>query len=232
MSKLVIHFVTDYVCPYCIAAKIPLMKAASERDVEIQWHPYELTTTDKEPVDTWHDEARKVKWAGDLLPFCREQGLDVHIPPHVVPRPYTHLAFLGYHYACDHGKGEEYNTRMYELYFCEEKNIGDIKVLRSCAQSLGMDGADFEDAVLSGKYEARQKEADRFAKKDLKVHGVPAIWIGETRVSNTLLNAEEYGALIDKIIAGQDAAQTEGGDVCGENGCGEPSPACGEDGCH
>ena len=28
MSNLSIRFVTDYVCPYCIAAKIPLMRAA------------------------------------------------------------------------------------------------------------------------------------------------------------------------------------------------------------
>lgn len=231
MSKLTIRFVTDYVCPYCIAAKIPLMKAAETRDVEIQWLPYELTTTDKEPVDTWHDEVSKAKWAAGLLPFCEEQGLNVHIPPHVVPRPYTHLAFMGYHYACDHGKGEAYNTRMYELYFGEEKDIGDMKVLRAEAEALGMDGADFENEVLSGKYEARQKEADRYAKEELHVRGVPSIWIGETKVLNALMSAEEYGALIDEIIAGQDAEQADGGAVCGPDGCGEPVFGCGPDGC-
>ena len=48
---------------------------------------------------------------------------------------------------------------------------------------------------------------------------------------NALMSAEEYGALIDEIIAGQDAEQADGGAVCGPDGCGEPVFGCGPDGC-
>ena len=89
--------------------KIPLMRAAQKRGIPIEWMPFELTTTDKPPVDTWNDPVRREKWAATLIPFCEQQGMSFHFPPHVIPRPYTNLAFMGWYYACEHGKGEEYN---------------------------------------------------------------------------------------------------------------------------
>ena len=240
MSNLTIRFVTDYVCPYCIAAKIPLMRAAKKRGIPIEWMPFELTTTDKPAVDTWNDPVRREKWAATLVPFCEKQGMSFHFPPHVIPRPYTNLAFMGWYYACEHGKGEEYNSRMYELYFAEEKNIGDIKVLSAEAASLGMDAADFEQAVLSGRYSEKLAEANRYARQELGVTHVPTVWIGETRVLNALMSEEEYGELIDQLLAGDDASQqeNEGGFGCGPDGCNFPGGAedaapsgCGPDGC-
>lgn len=238
MSNLSIRFVTDYVCPYCIAAKTPLMRAAQKRGIPIEWMPFELTTTDKPPVDTWNDPVRREKWATTLIPFCEQQGMSFHFPPHVIPRPYTNLAFMGWYYACEHGKGEEYNNRMYQLYFAEEKNIGDIKVLSAEAAALGMDAADFEQAVLSGRYSERLAEANRYARETLGVTHVPTVWIGETQVLNALMSEEEYGELIDQLLADGDAVQqqTEGSFGCGPDGCNfggtdDSASGCGPDGC-
>lgn len=219
MAKLTIRFVTDYVCPYCIAAKVPLMQAVQGRDVEIQWMPLELTAPGKPQVDTYHDEVRKAKWAKELLPFCAAQGLDVHIPPHVVPRPYTHLAFMGYYYACEHGCGETYNTRMYQLYFAEEQDIGSMDVLKREAAALGMDPEDFEKALLSGMYEARLAEANRYAREELHVKSVPTVWIGDTQILDPLMSAEDYAQIIDVILEGLDAQQGGSFTGCGPDGC-------------
>ena len=241
MSNLTIRFVTDYVCPYCIAAKIPLARAAQKRGIPIEWIPFELTTTDKPAVDTWNDPVRREKWAATLVPFCEKQGMSFHFPPHVIPRPYTNLAFMGWYYACEQGKGEEYSSRMYELYFAEEKDIGDIRVLSAEAAALGMDAADFEEAVLSGRYSEKLARSNRYARQELGVTHVPTVWIGETRVLNALMSEEEYGELIDQLIAGDGADQQEndGSFGCGPDGCRFPGGAqqdtapsgCGPDGC-
>lgn len=241
MSNLTIRFVTDYVCPYCIAAKIPLARAAQKRGIPIEWIPFELTTTDKPAVDTWNDPVRREKWAATLVPFCEKQGMSFHFPPHVIPRPYTNLAFMGWYYACEQGKGEEYSSRMYELYFAEEKDIGDIRVLSAEAAALGMDAADFEEAVLSGRYSEKLARSNRYARQELGVTHVPTVWIGETRVLNALMSEEEYGELIDQLIAGDGADQQEndGSFGCGSDGCRFPGGAqedtapsgCGPDGC-
>ena len=57
---------------------------------------------------------------------CAQLGLDMKLPPNIVPRPYTRLAFQGWYYACDHGMGDAYNERMYRAYFIDELDIGDI----------------------------------------------------------------------------------------------------------
>ena len=53
--SLKIQFVTDYVCPYCMVAKVPFMQAIQGKDVEVEWIPYELTQEPDERIDTYHD---------------------------------------------------------------------------------------------------------------------------------------------------------------------------------
>jgi predicted DsbA family dithiol-disulfide isomerase len=44
--------------------------------------------------------------------------------PKVSPQPHTHLAFEGYQYAKEYGKGNEYNHRVLEAFFVEGQDIG------------------------------------------------------------------------------------------------------------
>ncbi len=56
-----ILFVTDFVCPYCLVAKVALEEALKETGIEacIQVQPLELTPEPVGRVDTCHDEVRK-----------------------------------------------------------------------------------------------------------------------------------------------------------------------------
>ena len=81
-----ITFVSDYVCPYCLVAKEAMLRAVQELGIkpEITWHPFELTVEPKPRVDTYHDEERKAHYQVLKEP-CRELGLDMKLPPAVVP---------------------------------------------------------------------------------------------------------------------------------------------------
>lgn len=59
--SLKIQSVTDYVCPYCMVAKVQFMQAIQGKDVEVEWIPYELTQEPDEQIDTYHNEVRKEK---------------------------------------------------------------------------------------------------------------------------------------------------------------------------
>ena len=85
-----ILFVTDFVCPYCLVAKVALEEALRETGLEAQVRvqPLELTPEPKERVDTCHDEERK-KHYQILVEPARALGLDMKLPPAVCPRPYT-----------------------------------------------------------------------------------------------------------------------------------------------
>ena len=116
-----ILFVTDFVCPYCLVAKEALDQSLRELGLEakISLQPLELTEEPNPRVDTCHDEKRKAHYQVLVEP-CRQMGLDMKLPPNVCPRPYTRLAFEGYFYAQEQGRGEVYGDKVYRAYFIDE----------------------------------------------------------------------------------------------------------------
>ena len=210
-----ILFVTDYVCPYCLVAKRALEKALEklEMEAEIVCHPFELTPEPRPRVDTYHDAVRKARYQVLEEP-CRALGLDMKLPPRVIPRPYTRLAFEGWFYACDHGRGDEYNDLVYRAYFLEEQDIGQLPVLAALAEKAGLDAADFTRALEDGTYTAKEKEAVRYAREELKPRGVPTIYIDDRQITLSDYTAEEMVRILN------DSAFCAGtGSFCGPDGC-------------
>ena len=210
-----ILFITDYVCPYCLVAKVALEQAleATGLEANITYQPLELTPEPRERVDTWNDPRRRAGYKVLEEP-CKKLDLPMKLPPHVIPRPYTRLAFEGWYFACDHGKGDQYADAMYRAYFMEELDIGDMAVLSSIAARLGLDADAFTAALEAGTYSKAEKEAVDYARNVLKPTGVPTIYIDGKKVELTEYTTEEMIRLL------QGASGSEGGFCCGEHGCG------------
>lgn len=209
-----ILFVSDYVCPYCLVAKEALRRALEKLGVEAKIinQPFELTPEPRERVDTYHDQRRREGYQVLVEP-CRQLGLDMKLPPKVIPRPYTRLAFEGWYYACDHGKGESYNDLVYRAYFLQELDIGDRSVLASLAEQAGLDGADFTKALEEGRYTEKERQAVRYAREVLKPQGVPTIIVDGRRLSlKDYTESEMLQALNDAAFSAQ-------GHFCGPEGC-------------
>ena len=211
-----ILFISDYVCPYCLVAKEALKQALQETGVEanITWQPYELTREPKPQVDTYNDESRRKKYVVLVEP-CKQLGLDMKLPPKVVPRPYTRLAFEGWFFACDNGRGDEYNDAVYKAYFIDEQNIGDVEVLTALAEKVGLDGAAFKAALENGTYTEVEKAAVEYARNELKPTGVPTIYINGEKVAVAEYTKDE----IIRILSEQVPAEEVFGFSCSEDGC-------------
>lgn len=210
-----ILFLTDYVCPYCLVAKEALRQAldALELEAHITYQPYELTPEPRERVDTWHDERRRAGYQVLVEP-CRQLGLDMKLPPKVIPRPYTRLAFEGWFYACDHGCGDRYNDAVYRAYFIDEQDIGEISVLAQLAARVGLDADDFAAALCAGTYTAQEKAAVQYTREVLQPKGVPTIYIDGNKVSLSAYTKQEMMRILS------DAAFSAGpGMFCGPDGC-------------
>ena len=209
-----ILFISDYVCPYCLVAKEALDRALEKMGVQahITYQPYELTPEPKERVDTYHDQRRRANYQ-ILEEPCRQLELPMKLPPKVVPRPYTRLAFEGWYYACDHDKGEEYNDLVYRAYFIEEQDIGRIDVLAGLAQRAGLNPADFTQALEAGTYTQRERQAVQYAREVLKPQGVPTIFVDGRKLNlNDYTEAEMLQTLNDAAFSAQ-------GHFCGPDGC-------------
>jgi len=197
-----ILFVTDYVCPYCLVAKEALKEALEESGMEarITIQPFELTQEPAPRVDTCHDAERRTRYQVLKEP-CRQLGLDMKLPPQVCPRPYTRLAFEGFFYAQEQGKGEEYSDQVYRAYFIDEKDIGDLEVLCTLAASLGLDKEDFRQALTEGIYQEQEKEAVRYSREELKVKVIPAVYVNGKQIELEAYTKEEMVRLLRKAAA-------------------------------
>lgn len=192
-----ILFVTDFVCPFCIVEKENLKLVLKElgQEAKLQILPFELTEEPKERVDTCHDEKRKEHYK-ILEEPAKELGLDAKFPPNVCPRPYTRLAFEGLFYAEEKGLADEYADAMYHAYFVDEQDIGDMEVLCSLAEQVGLDKEEYREVLLQGKYTAKEKEANAHSKQTLGVTSVPTIYVnGEKLPVKEFTKAELKGIL-------------------------------------
>lgn len=182
---------SDFVCPYCYVLEAFINQARQELDIEIEYLPFELSEPPAPQVDTYNDTERRSRYARELEPLCQKTGLNMCLPPNVVPRPYTRLAFQGLYIARQLGLEEAYCHRIFKAYFEEERDIGDLQELVSLAAEAGLDAAAFRAALESGQWEAEEREAVRYAKQDLKVQSVPTVFLGEHRLEGGAQSAEE-----------------------------------------
>jgi predicted DsbA family dithiol-disulfide isomerase len=162
--------------------------------------PFELRP---EPQPTLRPEGDYLQraWSQSVYPLARRMGVPI-VLPEVSPQPHTHLAFEGYQFAKEHGKGNDYNLRVLEAFFRDGKDIGDVGVLTRLAGEVGLDSHGFGEALQSRKYREAHREALRHAYERAGVSGVPMFVIGD-RVLTGLQDRETLEAVIEKAMASQ-----------------------------
>lgn len=157
--------------------------------------PFELRP---EPHETLRPEGDYLQraWRQSVYPLARQMGVPITLPP-VSPQPHSHLAFEGFQYAREHGKGNDYNHRVLEAFFVEGRDIGDIGVLTKLAGEIGLNQREFEDALRTRKYREAHQRALRHAYEEAGVTGVPMFVIG-SQVLTGLQKRETLEAVIEE----------------------------------
>lgn len=164
----------------------------------MEWMPFELRP---EPHETLRPEGDYLQraWRQSVYPTARRMGVPIQLPP-VSPQPHTHLAFEGFQFAREHGKGNEYNQRILEAFFVEGRDIGDVGVLTKLAGEVGLDERAFGEALRTRKYREAHRRALRHADEEAGVTGVPLFVIGRRRLSG-LQDRETLEAAIEAELA-------------------------------
>ena len=162
--------------------------------------PFELRPEPHETLRPERDYLQRA-WRQSVYPIARRMGVPI-VLPRVSPQPHSHLAFEGYQYAREHGKGNEYNHRVLEAFFVEGRDIGDIEVLTKLAGEVGLDAEGFEEALRTRKYREAHRRALRHAYEEVGVTGVPLFVIGG-RALTGMQDRETLEAAIEEERAGQ-----------------------------
>lgn len=192
---LQIKVYSDYVCPYCFLGEIVLERALKgmEDKIEIEWMPFELRPAPT-PTLKPEEDYLQTTWQQSVYPMAKQLDIDIVLPK-VSPQPHTHLAFEGYQFANEHGKGEAYTHRMFRAFFQEEQDLGDIAVLTKLAGEVGLEEEAFRQAVETRKYKDAHQKALRSAYEGVGVTAVPTFIIGDKKVRG-LLREEDLRNLI------------------------------------
>ncbi|EON74307.1 DsbA family oxidoreductase [Lysinibacillus sphaericus] len=190
---------SDFICPFCFLGKGPLDELVKEKDVEVEWMPFELRPTPFPKIDPWKEPEKLGSWDSFILPTAKKLGIEMRLP-RVSPHPYTHVAFEGYQFAKEQGKGNEFHHRVFTAFFQEEQNIEDIEVLTHLASEVGLPSDYFKEALLSGKYREVHQKALNHAYEEANITAVPTLIIGD-EVIQGLASKERLAQIIDKQLA-------------------------------
>lgn len=207
----------DYVCPFCYLAEFALEQLLKNHRLEDQVTvtpiPFELRRPPTPKTDPMHDPAKLERFEKVLSPEANRLGIEMKLPE-ISPHPYTTLTFQGYHFAADAGKGDAYNKAVFAAFYQQEKDIGELPVIREILKELGLDAGAFEKAAAENRYLDRLDQQKQQA-VDEGVASLPTFIIGNRQLTG-LFEPEE---MIAAIQDAQTAAVSEG--MC-----------CTPDGCH
>ena len=169
--------------------------------VEVAWKAFELRP-DVVPLPAPDNPTRRQRWETSVLPMAAERGL-VMKPPPIATR--TRLAFQAVEFARDHAKFQAMHRAIFEAFFRDGRDIGNIDVLADIGASVDLAPALVKRALEAGTYLNRVLAQERRA-PELGVTGVPAMFVGDdAATAEPVIGAVPYDwlkAVVERALSG------------------------------
>ncbi len=177
-----IEVVFDLVCPWCFLGTRRLrrtLRARPDIAADIAWRPF-LLNPDIAPggvprqdyvIRKFGGEDRARRLHATIAELGRGEGLAFQfdrirrIPPSLDAHRLVRLADR-------HGVASDAVDALFQAYFCEGQDIGDLAVLVAIATGLGMD-ASATRRLLASNAEAEAVHAENLRAHRLGINGVP-----------------------------------------------------------
>jgi predicted DsbA family dithiol-disulfide isomerase len=177
-----LDILSDPICPWCYIGKTNLDKALAEspdHPFVIEWHPFQLNP-DMPAGGMDRLAYLETKFGGKegavraytpVVESAAAAGLEINFDG-MTRTPNTLDAHRLIHWAGIEKRQTEAVSALFEAYFVEARDIGDIEVLADIADAIGMDAAVVTRLLKSDA--DRQDIRDRDAhSREMSVTGVP-----------------------------------------------------------
>ena len=107
----------------------------------------------------------------------------------------SRLALQAGEYARDKGKYDSFHKRVFEAYFTDLLDIGDIKILLSVAEQAGLDPRDLKICLEQNRYRTRLEVAMNEA-AEIGITAVPTFILNEV---HKIVGAQPLGSFRDYL---------------------------------
>ena len=162
----------------------------------MEWRPYELhPEIPSEGIDrSGGASARRAGYYDQLRALAEDAGLTFRPGTRV---PNSHRSLEAAEFAREQGAFAPYHRALFEAYFGQGRDIGDVEVLAELGMASGLDPAALRDALAARRYASLVDERTEEA-RGWDVTGTPTFIFenGERRLP--IVGAQEY-ALFENV---------------------------------
>ncbi|MFW9873107.1 MAG: DsbA family protein [Candidatus Thorarchaeota archaeon] len=191
--KVIVY--SDYICPFCYIGFHRIERLKEQYDLDVEWRSYEL-----------HPEIPKNGLETEKLSFPRgylemimanvqrlaeEDGLKLNLSNKL---PNSQMALFISEFAKKQGKFDEFHKLVFDSYWKEGKDIGDLSLLLNLAESIGLSKPEILNYIRSDEPVNKLKAAS-FELESCGINGVPTFFIG----NRVVFGAQPYGIFQDAI---------------------------------
>jgi predicted DsbA family dithiol-disulfide isomerase len=137
-------------------------------------------------------------WRDSVYPAAARLGIQIRLPS-TSPQPRSDKAFELLAMAQDEGLDHLYSMRVLRAFFQEDRDIGQRDVLVELAADVGLDPDAARQALDSGAFAKRHRQALRHARDEMGITAVPTIVIGQ-QVFRGTPPLQELRLAVDRLV--------------------------------
>ena len=189
---------SDYICPFCYIGGEIVEKLNLEYDLDVEWHGLEIhpeTHSEGADLNQLFGKERLQGMFGGLKQMADAYNLPL-VPQERMPNSLHALEAA--EFARSHGKHHTLHNALMRAYFAEQKDIGDVAILKDLAQSIGLDASELEAALSSGQFRPKI-EADALEARRLGIHSTPTFIINDEITVSGAQPLEQFRKILNKI---------------------------------
>ncbi len=189
--KVVIY--SDYICPFCYIGKDRVDKLKEEFEMDVEWKMIEIhpeTPMQGIPRHSFNSSHLGGVWS-HVQELAERSNLNIKIPSVLAN---SRLALIASEYAKTNGKFEEFHNALFDAYWKEGQNIGDVGVLLKIAKSAGLDTKGLGEYFVNGDWSEKLDKHLRAA-ENIPVSGVPTFVINDKIV----VGAQPYSVIREVV---------------------------------
>lgn len=193
--SVVIQAFSDYVCPYCYLGEAILKRAAVATGAEVVRRAYQLHESGLSKLDP-RGERMNVAWENSIYPMAETLGVEIRQPSRL---PLTRLAHEAAAWARRQGRFEAFHSKLFQAFFVEDKDLGELSVLKEITWQAGLNPAELEKA-LAERGPAEEVDEDLLIAQTYGITSVPTFVVA----GHLLRGVQDAAVLINAIELARD----------------------------